>query len=116
MKLIYLFFSLFALLSSCTPLVSSGVQSGNYKSFTPPDIREDGTLSLGLTDPLEEDPRYKEIFRKAEEETERSLTRRGIEPQLGYVHAYWDTKKKILRRYGIDWKTPAELNPFTSFD
>lgn len=24
---------------------------------------------------------------------------------------YWEVKQELLKRYGIDWKTPAELNP-----
>ena len=36
---------------------------------------------------------------------------------LGYCHRYWALKKQILKReYGIDWKSPAELNPGVIFD
>lgn len=36
---------------------------------------------------------------------------------IGYCHYYWAEKKRILReKYGIDWATPAELNPYCIFD
>lgn len=36
---------------------------------------------------------------------------------MGYCHAFWSRKKAILREeYGIEWKTPAELNPHITFD
>ena len=34
----------------------------------------------------------------------------------GYCHRYWSVKKRILAEYGIDWKTPQELNPGVVFD
>ena len=36
---------------------------------------------------------------------------------MGFCHSYWATKKSILKdKYGIDWKSPAEMNPQTCFD
>jgi len=36
---------------------------------------------------------------------------------MGYCHVFWPAKKKVLReKYGIDWKSPAELNPDARFD
>lgn len=29
---------------------------------------------------------------------------------------YWAMKKKLLAQHGIDWKSPAELNPNATFD
>jgi len=30
---------------------------------------------------------------------------------------FWGEKKRILKeKYGINWKTPAELNPETMYD
>jgi len=37
--------------------------------------------------------------------------------EIGFCHCYWGVKKQILHEdYGIDWKSPAELNPFTKYD
>ena len=36
---------------------------------------------------------------------------------LGFCHRYWAVQKSILlNEYGIDWKTPAEMNPDMCFD
>jgi hypothetical protein len=41
----------------------------------------------------------------------------GSGSYMGYCHKYWYYKKKYLKEiYGIDWKSPAELNPNTIFD
>jgi len=30
---------------------------------------------------------------------------------------YWAAKKELLKKeYGIDWKSPAEMNPYALFD
>lgn len=35
---------------------------------------------------------------------------------MGICHSYWYRKKELLAKYGIDWKSPAELNPDVRFD
>ena len=35
---------------------------------------------------------------------------------LGICHTYWIRKKELLAEYGIDWKSPAELNLDVIFD
>ena len=35
---------------------------------------------------------------------------------MGICHSYWHRKKELLAKYGIDWKSPAELNPDIRFD
>ena len=35
----------------------------------------------------------------------------------GICHRIWhDAKKQLINEHGIDWRTPAELNPSTIFD
>ncbi len=35
----------------------------------------------------------------------------------GYCQIYWNRKKELLKElYGINWKTPSELNPNIKFD
>ena len=51
-----------------------------------------------------------EVDRLVEEEI-------GSHRCLGYCFMYWSAKKRILKeKYGIDWKTPCELNPDVLFD
>lgn len=42
---------------------------------------------------------------------------RFIVKGFGFCHKFWNTKKCILKKeYGIEWKTPAEMNPMVRFD
>lgn len=66
-------------------------------------------------DPLEDDPRFRDLIAKAEREAELELADwpRG----MGFCHILWETQKEILReKYGIDWHTPVEMNPDALFD
>ena len=36
---------------------------------------------------------------------------------MGYCYLYWETKRDILKKdYGIEWRSPAVLNPRVHFD
>lgn len=35
---------------------------------------------------------------------------------MGTCYKYWARKKELLRKKGIEWKTPAEMNPNIRFD
>ena len=69
---------------------------------------------MEIRDPIENDPKYKEILASVDMEIELEL---GESRPLGYCHLFWSMKKQILKdRYGIDWKSPSELNPHIDFD
>ena len=65
-------------------------------------------------DPVEDTEYYKSI----EEELDKLIKKKiGSGGYLGYCHLYWMKKKIILKeKYGIDWKSPSELNPRIMFD
>lgn len=66
-------------------------------------------------DPIEFDPAYKSIFRLVNMEAAHQT--KFYKGQMGYCHLFWGTKQDILRRkYGIEWKTPAQMNPDTLYD
>ena len=68
-------------------------------------------------DPVEDDPRYAEVFGKIDAEVKEALASHPQRGSMGFVHLIWETKKWILlQKYSIDWKTPAELNPQVMFD
>jgi hypothetical protein len=68
-------------------------------------------------DPAERDPKKKLLVKLAELEAEERLRAQGIPRLLGYCHALWGEQQEILKtKYGIDWKTPAEMNPNIIFD
>ena len=66
-------------------------------------------------DPIEDNPKYQERIKQAEEEAGHNTS--YYKSRMGYCHLFWREKKRILKeKYGIDWKTPAELNPYVYFD
>jgi hypothetical protein len=68
-------------------------------------------------DPIEDNPALRPTLDMAGLEAEQELAARGVTPGFGYCNTYWPTKKRILKeKYGIDWRTPAEMNPNVAFD
>lgn len=65
--------------------------------------------------PKEKDPKIREIIKKAEEEAEEILKDK---PKIeGFCYMLWSEQKRILKeKYGIDWKSPDEMNPDIIFD
>lgn len=61
---------------------------------------------------------YTDAYLKIELELERSIRAEiGEGGYRGFCYQYWWTKKRILReRFGIDWKSPADLDPSINFD
>ena len=54
---------------------------------------------------------------KTEKEVDDMLKSHPVYKQIGYCHLFWEKKRKILKdRYGIEWRSPSELNPETDFD
>lgn len=69
-------------------------------------------------DPVQETEAYLVVEADANTAARDDLMNRGIDPDgFGSFHAFCETKQRILReKFGIDWRTPAELNPSTTFD
>ena len=68
-------------------------------------------------DPIEDDPKFRPILDRAGQEADQELAAKGITRGFGYCNSYWPVKKRILKvKYGIDWRTPAEMNPDWAFD
>ena len=67
-------------------------------------------------DPIEKNPKLRAIFIAVEKEVEVELAKHPDRGTLGFTHTIWETKKHILKeKHGIDWKTPAEMNPDCCF-
>jgi len=65
-------------------------------------------------DPLDYDPEYDDFMQAVDIEV-----RKRIRPRdgMGWCFSYWAAKKRLLKsEYGIDWRSPAELNPWIIFD
>ncbi len=69
-----------------------------------------------LKDRVELTPEYKRVEVEVDREVQKEVDDSGI-TGLGTCHLYWKIKKRILReRYGIDWRSPSEMNPWTIYD
>jgi hypothetical protein len=60
-------------------------------------------------------PEYKQVFAEVDAQVSREMKARGSEG-LGSCHSYWDRKKELLKKKGIDWKSPSDLQPLTCYD
>lgn len=80
-------------------------------------VDENYNIDIKL-DAIENTDKFKNIEKELNEKIEIFLKANHISQEtLGYCHAYWETKKALLKKYyNIDWKTPEELNPEIIFD
>lgn len=68
-------------------------------------------------DPIEFDLRIDWMIREAEREAEAEVKALGDLPRWGVCHMLWARQKRILKdKYGIKWRTPAEMNQNILFD
>jgi hypothetical protein len=69
------------------------------------------------TDPQERDPKKKKLIKAAEAEAEYSMEQDGTIELGGACHILWGRQQDILKeKYGINWRTPADMNPDIMFD
>ena len=65
-------------------------------------------------DPIEDTPEFQAIKDELEKKI---IAKIGENSGMGYCHLYWATKRDILKKdYGIEWSSPAVLNPRVHFD
>jgi hypothetical protein len=87
-----------------------------------------------LHDPVEDNPEIRLLFAAICEEAQQeievwqrqqqedraahsSVASAQFDGRRGLGHRYWARVKVLMReRHGIDWKTPAEMNPWSVFD
>jgi hypothetical protein len=82
-------------------------------------IAQEDDPNVRKHDPIEDDPKLKAIFEAVDLEVNESVERDPpeVRHKLGYCHGVWALKKRILwERYGIRWRTPAEMNPKVAYD
>ncbi len=77
-------------------------------------------ISCIKLDTVELTPEYQRISDEMEKEVatefEKYITTHRPR-RTGKCHIYWKIKKRILKeKYGIEWQSPAELNPLAKFD
>jgi len=65
-------------------------------------------------DAQENDPKLRAAFAAADAAAERRVG--NVKRDDKFIFHFWAAKKKILQQqFGIDWKTPAELNPHITY-
>lgn len=74
------------------------------------------TLSESRCDAKEYDPKFRDVIAAVEQEAIAEMKKSGDYGQFGSVHGFWSLKKAKLKRRGIEWRSPSELNPNTYFD
>ena len=69
-------------------------------------------------DAVEKSTEFLAIQKELAVKVKKATKKMGIKPgALGYCHRYWAIQKHILKNdYGIDWKSPQELNAWIMFD
>ena len=66
-------------------------------------------------DPVEYTWQWEDIY----PEVDRRLTERfaNAPRHMGFCFKYWEAKRELLKKeYGIDWKSPSQMNPRVMFD
>ncbi|WP_300728064.1 hypothetical protein [uncultured Bacteroides sp.] len=75
-------------------------------------VRQTGHLKY---DPIEWTTNYESVIDEANKKIYDIL--KDHPRGMGFCHAYWHVKKKVLSEdYGIEWRSPAEMNPGVLFD
>ncbi|MDE6379188.1 MAG: hypothetical protein K2L11_01850 [Muribaculaceae bacterium] len=97
---------------------SKDLQDAIAALFTPEELMkiimypQIGTLKC---DPVEYTWRWEDIY----PEVDRRLTERfaNAPRHMGFCFKYWEAKRELLKKeYGIDWKSPSQMNPRVMFD
>ncbi len=66
-----------------------------------------------LIDPIEQDSVFGTLINQARQQAESETDYSGI----GRCHLIWSRQAEILKdEHGIDWYSPAEMNPWVMFD
>lgn len=65
-------------------------------------------------DPVEWTERWEEVIDEADRMTEEKL--KDHPRGMGFCHGYWHERQKALRKLGVVWRCPTEVNPGTMFD
>lgn len=67
-------------------------------------------LQQEVFDPKESEQKYEDIFTDVDLIAERKVG--NVKRDKNFIIEFWRQKKKLLQnKYGIDWKSPSELNP-----
>lgn len=81
-----------------------------YRYFGP--IRHDSQEADTIKGPI-----IRRVLRESDRQVVAEFEQKYGGRRLGMCHRVWHVAKTRLREeYQIDWRTPAEMNPFVAFD
>ena len=98
--------------------LSKELQEALARLFTPEELMKiiiDPRIGTLRCDPVEYTFRWEDIYY----EVERRLDERfaNAPRHMGFCFLYWNAKRDLLKdEYGIDWKSPSQMNPRVMFD
>ena len=76
-----------------------------------------GYYGIGIGGDLVDPVEYSHKYLAIKKELDKELAPMKNGHRRGRFYEIWPKKKKILKeKYGIDWRSPHELNPFTYYD
>lgn len=84
----------------------AAAERGDYDS-----IRQSGFLQH---DPVEWSARWEEVIDEAQREVDDRLA--DVPRGMGFCHGYWFELKSALKRRGVNWRSPGQMNPCVMFD
>lgn len=65
-------------------------------------------------DPIERSQQWEDCIYEVEKVCAEKLA--GEPKGMGFCYLYWSTKKAVLAKFGIEWNSPAVMNPRVMFD
>ncbi|MAS96833.1 MAG: hypothetical protein CMO55_26885 [Verrucomicrobiales bacterium] len=91
-------------------------KAGNSRNE--PNTTENSSKLDHLIDPIEHDPVRGPIVEAVRKEEEARIRAENDDQwKLGYCHLIWRRmKERLANEHGIEWHSPAELNPGSVFD
>jgi hypothetical protein len=82
------------------------------------DFKPNGSIGNVITtrrDAKEFDPKYSQLIKDVQDQVSLDMKKQGLRG-FGSIHTFWGRVKEKLKNKGIDWHSPAELNPNANFD
>lgn len=66
-------------------------------------------------DPIERTPAWEENYYEVEQAVDTAIGNDCVRG-MGFCFEYWRVKQEVLMQRGVEWHTPAQLNPRVRFD
>lgn len=99
-------------------LLDRNLQDAIAKLFTPEELVKiilNPQLGHLRQDPVEFTYKWEDIYYEVEKRLDERFA--NAPRQMGFCFMFWNAKRELLKNeYGIDWKSPSQMNPRVMFD